>query len=99
MNHQPVSTISVHDLKKEYDNCPDLRLIDVRELDEWEALRIPGAIHIPKDLLPTVIDVKVPDRSCPVYLHCRGGVRSLDAAEALINLALGLVFQRSTALI
>ena len=86
MTEHKIKTINVHELKKLYDASPDLCLIDVREEDEWLALHIPGAIHIPKDALVNVITAKIPDQTCSIYLHCRGGVRSLFAANALAEL-------------
>lgn len=86
MSDNKVSTISVQAFKNHQDQHPDVCLIDVREEDEWKAMRIPGAHLIPKDQLPSAIKSLVPDRTCPVYLHCRGGVRSFQAAEHLITL-------------
>lgn len=86
MNDRKIETINVHELKKRRDNDPALCLIDVREPDEWQAVRIPGAILIPKDQISVQIEKKVPQRSQPIYLHCRGGVRSLYAAQTLLDL-------------
>jgi rhodanese-related sulfurtransferase len=86
MTEPKIKTISVHELKKRRDLNPELCLIDVREVDEWEELHIPGAMHIPKDSLVECIRVKVPDHDKPIYLHCRGGVRSLHSANDLITL-------------
>lgn len=86
MNAIKINTIDVHELKKRYDEIPNLCLIDVRENDEWDAMRIPGAIHIPKDQITAIIDGKVPNRAIPIYLHCQGGVRSLHAAHYLADL-------------
>jgi rhodanese-related sulfurtransferase len=54
-------------------------LIDVRELDEWEAGRAPGALHLPMSNLKAD---QLPD--APV-LHCicRSGGRSAKVTEAL----------------
>ena len=92
MKDYEIKTINVHDLKALYDATPDLCLIDVRELDEWQTMHIPGAWHIPKDSLVSLIDIKVPKRSHPIYLHCRGGVRSLYAAQCLIELGYQRVY-------
>lgn len=84
-NH-PVQTINVIELKEHYDKEQDLCLIDVRELSEWQEIHIPKAIHIAKDDIANRIESTVPDHSTPIYLHCRGGVRSLHAANTLIEL-------------
>lgn len=81
-----IQTINVHELKNRMELNSNLCLIDVRELDEWQEIRIPGAIHIPKDDLSLQIEAQVSDKSVPIYLHCRGGVRSLYAAQNLLHL-------------
>jgi rhodanese-related sulfurtransferase len=86
MTMSEINTISVHELKKRLDTDANLCLIDVREDYEWQEIRIPGALHIPKNELPTRIEAQVPARAEPIYLHCRGGVRSLDAARSLLQL-------------
>lgn len=86
MTKPNVKTIDVHQLKNKMDTNPDLCLIDVRELDEWQEVRIPGAHHIPKDVITTHIASQVSDKSHPIYLHCRGGVRSLYAAQCLLDI-------------
>lgn len=86
MTVHKINQINVHELKKRLDNTPDLCLIDVREIDEWHEQHIPGALHIPKDDIVANIEAKIPDRDCPLYLHCRGGIRSLQAANNLLHL-------------
>lgn len=86
MKNIEIQTIDVHELKRRCDANPDLCLIDVREDHEWQQLHIPNAMLIPKDILSSVIEHRVPDQNCPVYLHCRSGVRSLYAAEALAGM-------------
>jgi rhodanese-related sulfurtransferase len=81
-----VNTISVHELKRRLEEDSNLCLIDVREPHEWEEIRIPGAMHIPKGELPLRIEHNIPERGHPIYLHCKGGVRSLDAAQSLTAL-------------
>lgn len=81
-----VNTINAQELKKRRDQDPHLCLIDVREDHEWQEQRIPGALHIPKDTISTTIRAAVPELDTPVYLHCRGGVRSLAVANELLTL-------------
>ncbi|VEG92355.1 rhodanese-like domain-containing protein [Legionella spiritensis] len=92
MTEQTVATIDVHELKKRMDTKPDICLIDVREIHEWQALRIPGAVHIPKDDIAGRIHDTATDKNQPVYLHCKGGVRSLHAAEVLTNMGYTKVY-------
>jgi molybdopterin/thiamine biosynthesis adenylyltransferase/rhodanese-related sulfurtransferase len=60
-------------------------LLDVREDHEHEALRIPGALHVPLGSLASRIPALAPDRSRPIIAFCASGVRSLKAARALID--------------
>ena len=84
MTEHKVNTISVHELKKRRDANPNLYIIDVREDHEWQEQHIPGALHIPKDEIVTKIAAHVPEHDQPIYLHCRGGTRSLYAASSLL---------------
>lgn len=59
-------------------------IIDVRERGEFAQGRIKSAINIPLSELRDRID-EIP-RNIPVYLHCRTGQRSYNAALALQNL-------------
>lgn len=88
----PIKTIDVHELKKRYDTTLDLCLIDVREQDEWDAQHIPRAIHIPKDEVAAIVPTQIQNKTQPIYLHCKGGVRSLYAAEHLIKLGYSNVY-------
>lgn len=81
-----IQTISVDELKKHYDSNQNLCLIDVRELSEWQEMHIPKAIHIAKDELKTNITKTNANYTTPIYLHCRSGVRSLHAANTLLEL-------------
>ncbi|MDP2316406.1 MAG: rhodanese-like domain-containing protein [Pseudomonadota bacterium] len=70
----------------------DVRLIDVREPDEFVGPlgHIPGAELVP---LSTVADLAAGwDRDQPVLLICRSGARSARAATALAGLGFGNVF-------
>jgi rhodanese-related sulfurtransferase len=72
------------------DRLPDLRaasvpgdawLLDVREDDEWAAGHAPGARHIPLGQL-SVRSAELPQDEV-IYVICRSGVRSGQAARAL----------------
>lgn len=52
----------------------DVRLIDVREADEWTAGHAPNATHIPMTELPGRLDELPSDES--LYVVCRSGGRS-----------------------
>ena len=59
----------------------DALLVDVREPDEWTAGHAPGAMHIPLGQLGARY-TEIPHDG-RVYLICRAGSRSSQAAHAL----------------
>src|SRR6476660_7401686 len=61
-------------------------LVDVRERDEWEQGRIPGAVHVPRGHLESRIEGVAPERSRAVLLYCAQGNRSAFAAKTLAEL-------------
>lgn len=85
MNKPNVKHINVHELKRLMETYPNLCLIDVREIPEWQEARIPCAVHIPKDQILSGIQDIMTDKNQPIYLHCRSGVRSAYAAQLLID--------------
>ena len=58
-----------------------VRVVDVRETDEYESGHVPGAIHIALSSIPDHISEFQFD--VPVYLVCRSGSRSMQACEFL----------------
>jgi adenylyltransferase/sulfurtransferase len=77
------ATITAVQLKEMFDRGEDFYLVDVREPHEYEIVRIPGAVLIPKDeILSGAALARLPqDR--PIVLHCRSGARSAEALGAL----------------
>jgi sulfur-carrier protein adenylyltransferase/sulfurtransferase len=83
-------TISVvqleHMLKEREEGSRDFVLVDVREPNEWEINRIPGAVLIPKgEFLNGNALAELPsvDSGTQVVLHCKSGVRSAEALAVL----------------
>nr|WP_174257763.1 adenylyltransferase/sulfurtransferase MoeZ [Phytoactinopolyspora alkaliphila] len=77
------STISVSQLKDWLDARErgerDFTLVDVREPNEYEINRIPGAVLIPKGEFLTGTALEKLPQDKPVVLHCKSGVRSAEA--------------------
>lgn len=72
----------------------DAMLIDVRELDEWDTERIPGAIFRPMSQINSWHQDLPRDRT--VIVACRTGQRSASVVHALITQAgFGNVFNLS----
>src|SRR5881397_2759907 len=60
-----------------------VRLIDVREDDEWRAGHAAGAEHLGKGIIERDIEATVLDKSTELILYCGGGYRSALAADVL----------------
>lgn len=56
--------------------------LDVREPNEWNLGRIPGAVHIPRGTLETKVEQMIP-RDAKVIIYCASGNRSALAADTL----------------
>lgn len=71
-----MKSISVHELRDRV----DVPLIDVREVDEFAAGHVPGAVNIPMSVIGGRLD-ELPDGAFDVI--CAVGGRSGRVAEAL----------------
>jgi rhodanese-related sulfurtransferase len=60
-----------------------LVLVDVREDNEWEKGRIPGARHLGRGVIERDAETSLPDKSAEIILYCGGGFRSALAADNL----------------
>lgn len=77
------ATITARELKEWQDADKDFLLVDVREPAEFEIVRIPGSVLIPKgDILSGEALAKLPQDK-QIVLHCKSGVRSAEALAAL----------------
>src|SRR5947209_5080944 len=73
--------ITATELKRRLDRGDDIQIIDVREPHEYEIARIAGTKLIP--LSQVVNRLNEIDPSRETVCHCKGGVRSAKAIEAL----------------
>jgi rhodanese-related sulfurtransferase len=62
------------------------RLVDVREINEYEAGHVPGAVLVPLATVPDAVDSFASDAL--TYVICRSGARSHRACEFLAELGL-----------
>lgn len=60
-------------------------LVDVRTKEEYAERKIEGSINLPLDEILKITSV-VPDKSTPVFLHCRSGKRSGKAQKILSSM-------------
>src|SRR3954471_20571866 len=77
------STITAQDLKDMVDRGERIEIVDVREPAEFEIVRIPGSVLIPKnDILSGAALSQLPQDKKTV-LYCKTGIRSAEALAAL----------------
>ncbi|APU13027.1 MULTISPECIES: adenylyltransferase/sulfurtransferase MoeZ [Actinoalloteichus] len=76
-------TITPKELKERFDEGADFTLVDVREPHEFEIVRIPGSVLIPKDRILSGDALAELPQDRPIVLHCKSGVRSAEALAAL----------------
>lgn len=95
MQHAPGFLKLVNEAKKRVKECTvadvalmrergeKFTLVDVREDNEWDAGRLPGAIHLGKGIIERDIEKEIPDHASKIVLYCGGGYRSALAADNL----------------
>ena len=83
------NTITPLELKHKQDAGDDFLLVDVREPHEFEIVRIPGSVLIPKDrILSGEAFAELPQDK-QIVLHCKSGARSAEALAALHKAGFG----------
>lgn len=95
MQHAPGFLKLVNDAKKRVKECTvadvaqmrergeNFTLVDVREDNEWNEGRLPGAVHLGKGIIERDIEKEIPDHASKIVLYCGGGYRSALAADNL----------------
>ncbi len=76
-------TITARELKAKIDRGDRFQLIDVREPHEFEIVRIPGSVLIPKDRILSGEALAELPQDKQIVLHCKSGARSAEALAAL----------------
>ncbi len=87
-----IREVSVDETRERIAADNSVRLIDVREDNEWERGRAAGSTHLAKGIIERDIEVSVPDKSTEVILYCGGGFRSALAADVLQQMGYRNVF-------
>jgi sulfur-carrier protein adenylyltransferase/sulfurtransferase len=77
------STITPVELKAKLDRGESFMLVDVREPHEYEIVKIPGSVLIPKDRILSGEALSELPQDKPIVLHCKSGERSAQALAAL----------------
>ena len=61
-------------------------LLDVRRADEFESGHIPGAVNLPNEAIGAEEIPSLPAKAQTIYIYCRSGNRSKQAADKLLAL-------------
>jgi glyoxylase-like metal-dependent hydrolase (beta-lactamase superfamily II)/rhodanese-related sulfurtransferase len=78
---ETIEEITPEDFANLFKTNPNLKVLDVRNIGEFDTQHIEGAINIPlKDLQDRLNEL---DKNEKYYIHCAGGYRSLIAASIL----------------
>src|SRR5487761_759624 len=77
------STISARDLKAMLDRGDNIFLVDVREVNEYEIVSIPGATLIPKGEFLNGSALEQMPQDKQIVLHCKSGARSAEVLAVL----------------
>ena len=94
-SRQRITQVTPQEVRDAVQRGEDLALIDVREPNEWNLGHIPGAMHIPRGVLESAIESRVP-RERRVVLYCASGNRSALAAEMLEQMGFANVASMSS---
>ena len=78
-----IKEVTVADTRDRLATNSGVRLIDVREDDEWRAGHATSAEHLGKGIIERDIEATAPDKATELILYCGGGYRSALAADVL----------------
>jgi rhodanese-related sulfurtransferase len=87
-----IREVTVEQTRERMAADPTVRLIDVREDNEWQAGHAAGADHLGKGIIERDIEEKVTDKSTGLVLYCGGGYRSALVADVLQQMGYTNVF-------
>ena len=79
-------TISMSEGLKRMETDEGYILLDVRRADEYASGHIPGAVNFPNEQIGEGEIPSLPDKNQTIYIYCRSGHRSKQAADKLLAL-------------
>ena len=78
-----IREVTVEDARARLAADQSVRLIDVREDNEWAAGHAAGAEHLGKGIIERDIETRIPEKNTELILYCGGGYRSALATDVL----------------
>lgn len=87
-NKMTYKQISMDDAKQIFESGEEEAyiILDVRRADEFAEGHIPGAINVANESIGADSPAELPDKNQLIYVYCRSGNRSKQAAEKLVAL-------------
>lgn len=92
-NMASYTSISMEEAKEAFAQDGSYIIVDVRRADEYAEGHIPGAINIENEDIMDENPVELPDRDQLIYVYCRSGRRSQEAAAKLAALGYSSVIE------
>ena len=77
-------SITMEEAKNVFETKGDYIILDVRREDEFAEGHIPGAINVPNEGIQDTEPSELPDKNQTIYVYCRSGNRSKQAASKLV---------------
>ncbi len=78
-----IREVSVEETLQKMSEDKNVKLIDVREDNEWDAGHATGAVHLGRGVIERDVVQTFPDKEIELILYCGGGYRSALAADML----------------
>lgn len=85
-NSSSYQQVDAETAKELMDTENDYVILDARTQAEYDEGHIPGAILIPYDTVATAAEDALPDKDQLILVYCRGGNRSKQVSQALVDL-------------
>ena len=77
------TSITMDEAKEIFETAGDYIILDVRRADEFEEGHIPDAINVANEDITDTEPAELPDKAQTIYVYCRSGNRSKQAAGKL----------------
>jgi rhodanese-related sulfurtransferase len=81
-----IKEVSIVDLKKMIDARENIIILDVRDKQEFDTGRIPGAINISRGMLEFKVAMIIPDKKARIIVYCGLDLRGPLATKAMNDL-------------
>ncbi len=78
-----IKEVTVSDVKNMIDSKENIVILDVRDKNELEDGRLPGAINISRGMLEFKVETMIPDKNSKIVVYCGVDLRSPLATKTL----------------